>query len=91
MADRWRGVRGIAGGAAALAATLGGAAEISAQEHKPAADTQPAATQASETAKGPNAGRLSISAGVDWTSAHFFRGIKQETGSHPPALLASSA
>ena len=32
-----------------------------------------------EAAKGPNTGRLSISAGVDWTSAYFFRGIKQET------------
>ena len=79
MADRRRRVRGIAGVLAALAATLGGTADISAQEQKPAAETQPAAPQASETAKGPNAGRLSISAGVDWTSAYFFRGIKQET------------
>jgi hypothetical protein len=40
----------------------------------PAAETKPA-----EEAKGPNTGRVSISAGVDWTSAYFFRGIKQET------------
>ena len=39
----------------------------------------PRPAQAFGTAKGPNAGRLSISAGVDWTSAYFFRGIKQET------------
>ena len=80
MAERRKGVRGIAAVLAVLAATLGGAAtEISAQEQKPAAETQPAAAQASEAAKGPNTGRLSISAGVDWTSAYFFRGIKQET------------
>jgi hypothetical protein len=77
MADRWKGVRGIAAGAAALATALGGTAmEVTAQEQKPAAETQPAA---SEAPKGPNTGRLSISAGVDWTSAYFFRGIKQET------------
>ena len=66
MAERRKGVRGIAAILAVLAATLGGAAtEISAQEQKPAAETQPAAAQASEAAKGPNTGRLSISAG-DW-------------------------
>ena len=40
----------------------------------PASEAKPA-----EEAKGPNTGRVSISAGVDWTSAYFFRGIKQET------------
>jgi hypothetical protein len=40
----------------------------------PATETKPAAAPA-----GPNTGRLSVSAGVDWTSAYFFRGIKQET------------
>ena len=39
-----------------------------------AAEAKPA-----EEAKGPNTGRVSISAGVDWTTAYFFRGIKQET------------
>lgn len=29
--------------------------------------------------KGPNTGRISLIAGVDWTTAYFFRGIKQET------------
>jgi hypothetical protein len=40
------------------------------------------ASDRSETgraAEEPNTGRLSISAGVDSTSAYFFRGIKQET------------
>jgi hypothetical protein len=46
----------------------------------PAVPTAPAPeTKPAEEAKGPNTGRLSISAGVDWTSAYFFRGIKQET------------
>ena len=73
-------MRGSAAVLAVLAATLGGAArEDSAQEQKPAAEKQPAAAQASEAAKGPNTGRVSINAGVDWTSAYFFRGIKQET------------
>jgi hypothetical protein len=45
-----------------------------AAEMKPAPEAKPA-----EEAKGPNTGRLSISAGIDWTSAYFFRGIKQET------------
>jgi hypothetical protein len=40
----------------------------------PATELKPA-----EAPKGPNTGRLSISAGVDWTTAYFFRGIKQET------------
>jgi hypothetical protein len=40
----------------------------------PAAEAKP-----TEEAKGPNTGRLSVNAGVDWTSAYFFRGIKQET------------
>jgi hypothetical protein len=48
-----------------------------------AAQTVPAAAAAdakpAEAPRGPNAGRLSVSAGVDWTSAYFFRGIKQET------------
>lgn len=29
--------------------------------------------------KGPNTGRLSLSAGVDWTTDYYFRGIRQET------------
>ena len=41
--------------------------------------TRAAAAKPAEEAKGPNTGRVSISAGVDWTSAYFFRGIKQET------------
>jgi hypothetical protein len=42
------------------------------------AQTTPAEKPAEET-KAPNTGRVSLSAGVDWTSAYFFRGIKQET------------
>ena len=79
MAERQRMMRGIAVGAAVLAGALIGPGVVSAQEQKPAAEGQPAASQAPDAAKGPNAGRLSINAGVDWTSAYFFRGIKQET------------
>jgi hypothetical protein len=46
----------------------------------PAPSAAPATEEkAADAPKGPNTGRLSISAGVDWTSAYFFRGIKQET------------
>jgi hypothetical protein len=57
---------------------------LTAAGHAWAQTTAPPATPAPEArpaveAKGPNTGRVSISAGVDWTSAYFFRGIKQET------------
>jgi hypothetical protein len=42
----------------------------------PAGQAAPAAPAAPPA---PNTGRLSVSAGVDWTTAYFFRGIKQET------------
>ena len=49
----------------------------------PPATTTPAApapeAKPAEEVTAPNTGRVSISAGVDWTSAYFFRGIKQET------------
>jgi hypothetical protein len=71
----WRG----ASGALVLGAVLT-AAPVSAQTSPPA---PPAASESeqrpAEVAKGPNTGRLSLSGGVDWTSAYFFRGIKQET------------
>jgi hypothetical protein len=72
-------IRGIVVGAAVLAGALIGPGVVSAQEQKPAAEGQPAASQAPDAAKGPNTGRLSINAGVDWTTAYFFRGIEQET------------
>ena len=58
----------------ALAATGPAWAQTAPPSPPPAAEPKPA-----EEAKGPNTGRVSISAGVDWTSAYFFRGIKQET------------
>jgi hypothetical protein len=76
MAERRGRQRAVIGGLA-LAAWLAAAAPIAAQEQKPATDGQ-AADKTAEPA-GPNTGRLSLSAGVDWTSAYFFRGIKQET------------
>ena len=46
----------------------------------PAAETKPVSeAKPAEETKGPNSGRVSINAGMDWTSAYFFRGIKQET------------
>jgi hypothetical protein len=57
------------------------AAPVSAQTTPPAATPAAPATEEKPAAapKGPNTGRLSISAGVDWTTAYFFRGIRQET------------
>jgi hypothetical protein len=70
----------VASAALALGVMLA-AAPVFAQTTPPA--TPPAAPAAeakpAEETKGPNTGRLSINAGVDWTSAYFFRGIKQET------------
>jgi hypothetical protein len=43
----------------------------------PPAPSQPPAPAAAE-AKGPNTGRVSLSAGVDWTTDYYFRGIFQE-------------
>ena len=79
LSERRGNGRWLAIGALALIAWLAGAAKVAAQEQKPAGDAKPATEQAAEASKGPNTGRLSISAGVDWTSAYFFRGIKQET------------
>jgi hypothetical protein len=79
MLERRGNGRWFAGGALALVACLAGAATVAAQEQKPAREAKPATEAAAEAPKSPNTGRLSISAGVDWTSAYFFRGIKQET------------
>ena len=74
---------GRARSALALAAllTLGAGDLAWAQTSAPSttAPAAPAPAAAPATAPGPNTGRLSVSAGVDWTSAYFFRGIKQET------------
>jgi hypothetical protein len=72
----WR----AASGALALGVMLA-AAPVSAQTTPPAATPAAPATEEKPAAapKGPNTGRLSISAGVDWTTAYFFRGIRQET------------
>jgi hypothetical protein len=69
-----RSRRRHAGTALALAALLGLALAGHALAQTP---TPPAAPPAQP--KAPNTGRVSIGAGVDWTSAYFFRGIKQET------------
>jgi hypothetical protein len=53
---------------ALAAALLLGATEVVAQEKKE-----------EEKEKGPNTGRISISAGVDFPTDYYFRGIKQET------------
>ena len=65
--------------ALALAAALSLAAAGHARAQTPAPQAATPAPAAPEEAKPVNTGRLSISAGVDWTSAYFFRGIKQET------------
>ncbi len=89
MGRDWTRIHGgFSGGRArsllALAAllTLGAGDFASAQTSAPST-TAPAApapaTAPPATAPGPNTGRLSVSAGIDWTSAYFFRGIKQET------------
>lgn len=43
-----------------------------------AAVTGAATIAGAEDDKGPNTGRVSLSAGMDWTTAYFFRGILQE-------------
>ena len=75
-AGRWQ-----AGSAAlALSVVLAAAPVFAQTTPAPTAPATPAAeAKPAEEAKGPNTGRVSISAGVDWTSAYFFRGIKQET------------
>jgi hypothetical protein len=70
--------------AVTLATLLGLVAAGSAwAQTTPPATTTPAApapeAKPAEEVTAPNTGRMSISAGVDWTSAYFFRGIKQET------------
>jgi hypothetical protein len=70
--------------AVTLATLLGLVAAGSAwAQTTPPATTTPAApapeAKPAEEVTAPNTGRVSISAGVDWTSAYFFRGIKQET------------
>lgn len=40
--------------------------------------TAPAPPASPPADKGPNTGRISLNAGVDWASAYFFRGIRQE-------------
>lgn len=72
--SRWR-----SGAAVALAGVLTWAVLSHAQAQTPAPPATAPAPPAPEAAKAPNTGRVSISAGVDWTSAYFFRGIKQET------------
>jgi hypothetical protein len=72
-----RGVRlGRTAAGLGLAAALSLAVADHALAQTPATTPGPPAPEAS---KAPNTGRVSISAGVDWTSAYFFRGIKQET------------
>src|SRR5262245_22613351 len=71
----WR----VASGVLALSALLT-TAPVSAQTSPPAQPAETASEQKpAEASKGPNTGRLSLSGGVDWTTAYFFRGIKQET------------
>jgi hypothetical protein len=83
-ADRTRIRGGSAGGHARAALALAALLLLSAgepawgQTSAPPA-TAPATPATPAAAPGPNTGRLSVSAGVDWTSAYFFRGIKQET------------
>jgi hypothetical protein len=71
--------RGGAVPALALAALLSLVVAGPARAQTPAPAGAAASTAPSEESKPVNTGRLSISAGVDWTSAYFFRGIKQET------------
>lgn len=42
----------------------------------PPAQTAPTTPPAAD--KGPNTGRISLNGGVDWASAYFFRGVRQE-------------
>ena len=88
MGADWTRIHGVfAGGRArsalALTALLTlGAGDIAWAQTSAPSTTAPAApgTAAAPAAvPGPNTGRLSVSVGVDWTSAYFFRGIKQET------------
>jgi hypothetical protein len=75
----WR----VASGVLALGAMLAAGpvlAQTSPPATTPATPAAPATEQKpAEAPKSPNTGRLSINAGVDWTTAYFFRGIKQET------------
>ena len=73
---RRRAARRRAGAALALATLLSLTVPAPSSAQTP---TPPATEKPAEEAKAPNTGRVSISAGVDWTSAYFFRGIKQET------------
>jgi hypothetical protein len=61
----------------ALTPLMTGVAVAAAQEKKPAPEPVPVeATK--EAPKGPNTGRVSLSAGVDFPSDYYFRGIFQE-------------
>lgn len=77
--DRRSASGGRTASALALAAVLSLVGPSLAPAQTPAPPATTPAPPAPEEAKPVNAGRLSISAGVDWTSAYFFRGIKQET------------
>jgi hypothetical protein len=81
-------------GALALVACLGGARPGATQEQKPVGETKAAAEAGAPESKSPNTGRLSINAGVDWTSAYFFRGISRRpriSSSNPTARCPSSS
>jgi hypothetical protein len=53
-------------------------APVSVAQAPAPATPAPAAAPAAES-KGPNTGRINLTLGADWTSAYFFRGIRQET------------
>ena len=75
-ARRWQ----AASAALALSVALGAAPAFAQTTPAPTPPAAPAPeAKPAEEAKGPNTGRVSINAGVDWTTAYFFRGIKQET------------
>ena len=69
---------GIAGGASA--APLAGAAVAEAEAEAEAAPVAEAAAAAVQDDAAPNSGMLGFSAGVDFVSDYYFRGIIQETG-----------
>jgi len=80
LAARRRSTHGrVAFGLIGLALTT--ATHAFAQTTPPATTSVTPSTEEkpADAAQGPNTGRLSINAGIDWTSAYFFRGIKQET------------
>jgi hypothetical protein len=64
--------------ATALLAVGTAAAQAPPSAQPPAPAAPPTAAPAPEP-KGPNTGRVSLSAGVDWTTDYYFRGIVQET------------